>query len=401
VNAIAPITPAAPEPMEIFIRRLPAVTSSWNPDTWTVECVIATSGAGVSRYDERGEYTEILSLENQSWPSQIPLLDAHRRGSMEHVLGSVDTLRVVGGEMLGRAVLSRHHPLSQRIAADLGDGHRFSASIGYITLASREQANPSTKRREKIATRIDLLEASFVVLPADRLAGTRSHSMTANPAPVEQPVTPPAPAPVVTAPPVQERAAGANIEIADRAAINAEIRSIARLSGLDQNWTDAQIDAAVTADTARQAAFEAMRTRAAPAGTVRNASIGVGTDHTDPEIRVRHVGEALFARTNPGHQLSEQARPYFGQTTIDIARDSLRLRGVAVTGLSPSTIIERALTTSDFPLILSDSVGRTLREAYRAAPSGLKMLGRKTTARDFRMKHRLQLSEAPLLEEVK
>lgn len=398
MSAAAPVTPATPEPMEIIVRRLPAAASTWNADTWTVECVIATSGAAVSRYDERGEYMEILSLENQSWPSQIPLLDAHRRGSMDNVLGSVDTLRVVGGELLGRATLSRHHPLSQRIAADLGDGHRFSASIGYITLASREQANPSTKRREKIATRIDLLEASLVVLPADRLAGTRSHSMTANPAPVEQPVTPPAPAPVVTAPPVQERAAGVTTDIADRAAVNGEIRSIARLSGLDQTWIDAQIDGNATTDQARQAAFAALGTRAAPAGTVRNATISIGADHTDPELRVRHVGEALFARHNPGHQLSEPARAFFGLSTLDIARESLKLRGLATTGLSAATIVERALhSTSDFPLILGDTIGRTLRESYRAAPSGLKLLARKTTARDFRSKHRLQLSEGPRL----
>jgi hypothetical protein len=400
MNALAPITPATPEPVEVIVRRMPVATSSWNAETWTVEVVIATNGptSRVRRYDERGEYTEILSLEDQNWPSRIPLLDGHARGSVANILGSVDTLRVVGGELLGRATLSRHHPLSQRIAADLSDGHQFSASIGYVTLASREQANPSTKGREKLATRIDLLEASLVVLAADRSAGTRSHSMTANPAPVEQPVTPPAPAPVVTAPPVQERAAGATTDIADRAAVNGEIRSIARLSGLDQAWVDGQIDGNATTDQARQAAFAAMQARSAPAGQVRTTTISVGTDHTDPELRVRHVGEALYARHNPAHQLSEPARPFFGLSTLDIARESLRLRGMAATGLSAATIVERALhSTSDFPLILGDSIGRTLRESYRAAPSGLKLLARKKTARDFRLQHRLQLSEGPKL----
>ena len=62
---------------------------------------------------------------------------------------------------------------------------------------------------------------------------------------------------------------------------------------------------------------------------------------------------------------------------------------------------ERALlTTSDFPTILGDTVGRTLRQAYGAAPAGIRRLARQTTARDFRAKYRVQLSAAPTLAEA-
>lgn len=402
MNAITPISPAEPIAEDLVeTRRLPQAPASWSAEAWTVEATLSTPGAAVTRYDARGEYSEVLDLD-QTWPAQIPLLDSHRRDSIGHRLGSVDNLRVVGGELLGRVTLSRHNPLSQQVAAEIADGHGLGVSIGYITREQREQANPSTKRREKIATRFELLEASLVTIPADRLAGLRSQSMTVTPAPVaQQPVTPPAPAPDATATQVLERSVIATAPAVDRAAINGEIRSIARLSGLDQGWIDQQIDTNASADEARRAAFEAMQTRAAPAAMIRTATISVGTDYTDPELRVRHVGEALYARTNPGHQLSEQARPFAGLAMMDVARECLRMRGIAVTGLSAMSIAERALhATSDFPLILGDTVGRTLREAYRAAPSGLKALGRKTTARDFRAKHRLQLSSAPKLEEV-
>ncbi len=401
MNAVTPIAVSEPMAEEAIITRaLPQAATSWNAETWTVDATLATPGAGVTRYDARGEYSEFLSFENQSWPVQIPLLDSHRRDSIDARLGSVDTLRAVGGELHGRIRLSRHHPLSQRIAAEIADGHTLGVSIGYITREQRERTNPSTKRREMTATRLDLLEASLVTIPADRSAGLRSHSMTVTPAPVETPVSTPASPPANAAASTQERAEAANT-IVDRAAVNGEIRSIARLSGLDQAWVDAQIDGNATADNARQAAFAAMSQRAAPAGQVRNTSISIGTDHSDPELRVRHVGEALYARHNPGHQISEPARQFFGLSTLDIARESLRLRGMATTGLSAATIVERAMhATSDFPLILGDAVGRTLRESYRAAPSGLKLLGRKTTARDFRTKHRLQISEGPRLKQV-
>jgi hypothetical protein len=113
------------------------------------------------------------------------------------------------------------------------------------------------------------------------------------------------------------------------------------------------------------------------------------------------MGEALYARINPQHQLSEPARRYAYATCAEMARELLTLRGHSVTGLSPATIITRALhTTSDFPLIVGDTIGRTLRAAYQAAPAGVRRLGRQTTARDFRTVNKIMLGEAPTLEKL-
>lgn len=193
----------------------------------------------------------------------------------------------------------------------------------------------------------------------------------------------------------------ANPPVATRAETNAAIRSIAELSGLDRAWADQQIDGERSIEDVRTAAFDAMRARAAAAGSVRSTSIQVVADHSDTEVRIRAAGEAFYARYTPGHQLSDRARAFVGMGTVDLARDCLRNSNQAITGMSAGQIIERALhSTSDFPLILGDSIGRTLRASYAAAPSGLKQVGRQTTARDFKDKHRLQLSEAPRLEKV-
>ena len=69
--------------------------------------------------------------------------------------------------------------------------------------------------------------------------------------------------------------------------------------------------------------------------------------------------------------------------------------------LSPASLVTRALhTTSDFPIILGNTVGRVLRDAYQAAPSGIRRLGRQTSARDFRAVNKIMLGEAPLLEKL-
>lgn len=184
-----------------------------------------------------------------------------------------------------------------------------------------------------------------------------------------------------------------------RAAQNAEIRQIAQTAGLPQSWIDAQIDAAATPDEARSAAFAEMqrRSREAPTRTTRARIIH---DHNDPAEIIQRAGEAIYARTDPSHELSPAARPFAHMRLADIARETMRLRGEHVTGLSDAQVITRATggqhTTSDFPNILGDAVGRRLRREYEAAPSGIQQIARQTTARDFRTIRPVQLSEAPL-----
>lgn len=185
-----------------------------------------------------------------------------------------------------------------------------------------------------------------------------------------------------------------------RAAINAEIRQTAETAGLTRAWADEQIDAGVTADEARRAAFEAMAARSAQT-TTRTQRAQINVDHNDPTVTAVRAGEALYARAHPDHELSAEARPWAHMTIPDLARDCLRRAGVTATGMATETIITRALhTTSDFPLILGDTVGRELRQGYQAAQSGVRALARQTTARDFRDKRSLMLGEGPMLEKV-
>ncbi|MFD2032777.1 HK97 family phage prohead protease [Ancylobacter dichloromethanicus] len=181
-------------PADILTRRAPLPASSRDADSQTFEAVLST-GAAVERWDVHGPYDEILLLSQPAWPARVPLLDSHGRESVDRQLGSVDTLRVVGGDLLGRATLSRHNPRSRRIAAELTDGATFGISIGYGVERWSERTNAKTGRREKVAERFTLIEASLVVVPADPHAGIRSHDMTVSTEPA------PAPAPSTPAPP--------------------------------------------------------------------------------------------------------------------------------------------------------------------------------------------------------
>jgi hypothetical protein len=271
----------------------------------------------------------------------------------------------------GRAVLQFSTRAEvEPVWQDVLSGILRHISVGYTVEEWAETAESG--KRTLTATRWTPLEISLVPTPADPGATIRKEELH-----MPDPVT-------------KET----------RAAVNAEIRTIARVAGLDQTFIDTQIDANATPDETRKAAFDALAQRGANIRT-EQTRIEIVQDHDAPALRAQQMGEALYSRINPSHQLSEPARRYAYATCADMAKELLQLRGASVTGLSPATLITRALhTTSDFGIILGDTVGRTLRAAYQTAPSGIRLLGRQTTAKDFRAVNKIMLGEAPLLEKL-
>lgn len=204
----------------------------------------------------------------------------------------------------------------------------------------------------------------------------------------EETTTAPAPAPAET-------------EVQTRAAVNAEIRTIAETAGLGRAWADGQIDAAASLEDARAAAFAEMQARRS-AATTRTARADIVVDHTDPAVIVRREGEALWARHHPDHTVSPEARGYTYRNTATIAADCLRRAGQSVTGLSEGELVTRALhTTSDFPAILGDTMGRELRAGYNAPTGGVRQLARQSSSRYLlRDKEVLRLGELDTLKKV-
>ena len=360
--------------------------ASFKPQTVNVEErnveVVWSTGAPVRRRDMAGHYIERLSLAPEavdlSRLEGASVLDAHRQTAVRDVLGSVRSAAVDGKR--GTALIQfSARPEVEPVWQDVLAGILRHVSVGY----SVEEWAETTENGARVLTAVRWTphEISLVPTPADPGAHIRMETKmtdtTTTPAPPEAPTT------------------------ETRAAANAEIRSIARIAGLDQSWIDGQIDGGADADTARRAAFEALAKRSAPSIRTEQVRVEMGESQDDPALRARQMGEALYARINPRHELSEPARRYAYSTPVDMAKELLTLRGESTMALSPASLVTRALhTTSDFPIILGDTVGRVLRDAYQSAPSGIRRLGRQTTARDFRAVNKIMLGEAPLLEKL-
>lgn len=87
-------------------------------------------------------------------------------------------------------------------------------------------------------------------------------------------------------------------------------------------------------------------------------------------------------------------------TVADIARACLSRAGQSPGNLSRPDLIRAALSTSDFPGILANSLGKMLRAGYEAEPASHRAWVKTTHVPDFKEQSRVVLGSMPSLEKV-
>lgn len=352
---------------------------TFNAKDRTIE-VIWSTGAAVQRRDARGVFNEVLSLDKAhvdlSRMVGASVLDGHRQGGVRDVLGVVTDARLENGLGIATIKLSARADVAP-IVQDIGDGILRNVSIGY-SVAQWAESIDSSGQRTRTAVKWTPQEISFVTIAADPGATTRSQQMPDNLPPENQPVTPPA------------------NQTLTRAQVNAQIRSVAELAGLDDAWSNGQIDREASIEDARAAAFEAMRTRGTP--TIRTQQVGPSNE--DPAVIHTRMTGALAGRM--GAAMDDASRPYAHMGLVDMARVMLMQRGVAgVAMLNREEILVRAQgTISDWPQLLNSAGNRVLASAYTLAASPIKALARQTTMTDFRPKTVLRTGDFDQLAKV-
>ncbi|MCC8936873.1 HK97 family phage prohead protease [Bradyrhizobium sp. Arg68] len=320
---------------------------TFDAEAMTIEAVIAST-TPVRRRDARGDFMEVLD------PAGLDLgvtrgasvLDSHQQGGIDNVLGTIDDVWIDGSEVVARLRFSSRPEIAP-VVTDIRNGIIRNLSVGYQVDEWRA-GKDANGVRTMTAVRWSVREASFVAVPADPTARTRAAND-------------------------------------DRA-----IRELGRRVGVSTARIDTLIELGASITDARAAFLQDVIDRSVVVRSGREHHNVITLDN--PETFVRAAGEALYQRIAPSATPSGPARQYLGLRIADLAGETLRRNGINVSGMSAETMITRALhSTSDFALILADTVGRTLRAAYQAAPSGIRQLARETTAADFRKKSRLQL----------
>lgn len=393
--------------------RAAFVPSTFNPEARTVDVIIATD-SDVIRRTWDGPIIEVLdcnkaSVRTERLEAGISVLNNHRAyGDVsEVVVGVIENYRFEAGKIVGTVRFSKRKEIDS-LVDDVKDGIIRHVSVGYnvheYTITDKEGETPIYR-----ATDWTPMELSFVPVPADANSNVRSEgneiNLNANnskamstentdttraAAAETTPAAAAAPAAAAPAPAAAEDTRSAVIA-EERQRAN-EIATAVRSAGFDPSVAVDMIQRGITIDAARTEILETMRTNQEATATRSAASVN---DGGNAKKRASLMENALAHRSDAGVQLEEGAREYRGMSLIRLAEECLTAGGVNTRGMSQREIAETALnirsgvgyqSTSDFPIILGNTIDRKLRAEYEAAPSLWRQFATRSDAVDFREK---------------
>lgn len=369
----------------------------------TVE-LVWTTGASVRRMDywTGRVYYEQLSLDPEAVDLSrlnggAPLLNSHASYDLSDVLGVVERAWLEGDE--GRAVVrfSARDEVAP-ILADVKAGIIRNVSVGYAVRKYQIEEGDIPVYR---AIDWEPMELSLVSIPADAGAGTRAlpsspcEFFTRAAAQTSQErvmpeITPAAPAADLDA--IRAEAA-----IVERSRVS-EITKLCERHGV-ADLREGLVNNGTSLDNARAAILEAVAARDAGGTAPRLPHVQTLVDETD--TRREAVENAILHRAAPGRiKLTDAGRQYRGMSLIEMGRDLLEKTGENTRGMDKLQLAQRALATSDFPIILANVANKTLRAGYEAAPQTFKPFTKQTSAPDFKTIQRSQFGDAPTLKKV-
>lgn len=299
----------------------------------TFDAVIATA----TPVRGRSGALEILDVAAIRTPESVPLQLDHRT-DVRSAVGRIGSFRVEGDVLVGTARLSRAadvDPILDRLA----DGTIDAVSVGLVVDRWAESA--AGGQRSRTAIRSHLREVSLTNFPLDPNARIRS---------VPEQITndPPAPEGVTRAQRFRnmQRRLGLPVEFADEA--------------IDAGWSDEDFNVRAVEQVDRRA----------PA-TIRTAHNDATLDN--PDVYRRAARDSILARMG-GEAPEGAARELAALGWGEFHRQHLRRAGQSVAGLSEAEIIDRALTTSDMPIIAGQTAELSIRRQYEAQQSPLAVL---------------------------
>ncbi len=189
----------------------------------------------------------------------------------------------------------------------------------------------------------------------------------------------------------------------------AEIMTLCRRHDLDGLAADL-IGRGVTLDAARTEILDKIADADPLKGRVHEPGPASARDTGNADSAYRDaVAQALLHRHNPGsHELTSTGRDFRGMSLIELARHALERHGRSTRGMSRLELAGEALgtraagsmSTSDFPAILANVANKTLRQAYASSPRTFAAWARRAAITDFKPVSRTQIAGAPDLEKV-
>lgn len=367
----------------IGVRKRAVVISPESYDvTQNKVTVVWSTGARVKREDWRGAWYEELVLDGARLErlNSVGVLLVDHEPHVRSVIGRVvpGSARIEGNEGIAEVVLS-DAPEDAAIVEKIKSGLLPGVSVGYLVYREERVKDPELGEVIRVLD-WEPYELSVVALPADMGARVRTFDREVCKMEKQDVLT--------------ER------QRAER------ILRACRILRLSPEHAERLIASGMSEGEAIKALMDVREKEDAKYDV---ASVYVTRDET--QTQAEGIVEYLCHRGAPQlFPMTERAREWVGCSLLDIARHSLRARGISVKGLSRDAIADMALrpvagpaeirqrgwlTTGDFPYLLGAVAGKTLRKAYEEHEKTFPAWCVKRTVPDYKPRREIMLSEAP------
>lgn len=412
--------------------------ASLNQEARSVECVMATE-APCRMYDyDRYEYVnEVLLMTGCEIPAsrQVPLLDTHSRYDTSSVIGSTREISVSGGELIGRDYFSTA-PEAEPVWLKTKEGHLTDRSIGYrynredaifipdgekMVLSGREFTGPL-----KVVKRWQVKENSICPIGADENAKARARAEA-------------------LAHPSTQKIRTETEEMNEKLRRFLEARGLAKDATEEEAWRFLETipKGGETPDMEKEREAAALRERARiddirATGQAFDCDAAlvdqmIRENKTEDEARklimAAHI-EKKSTESTPGYRapaiiLADSVDKFrsaatdavlqkagvrvqapaaghdelMGYSLRELARESLRIARQRDGG-DVRDMVGRALTSTDFPIILANIANKSLATGYETASETWQEWAGDGSVSDFKTHTMVRASETDDLDEI-
>ncbi len=431
---------------DITTRSYSLKADSLNIKERSVEAVIATEDPVLvldwNRFDV---IEEILLMSGARLPTngQVPMLDSHDRSSVQKQVGSTRNLRVEGDKLIGKNIFSQ---VAEHAWHLVREGHLKDNSIGYqvvnsvIIEAGKEakvegrifRASPT--RDLRVSTEWIVKENSVVSIGADANAKNRQYNLGEIKMTFEQFLEKRG-FKLEDLSEAQRKALEADFE-AEKTKQNpediltAERKRVADIRALGGDDVPAEtiercITEGKTVDETKAILLNVIRAGRASVSPNINTQITIGSDRNRDSLP-RAISDAILCRAGINlykrdgddkfekDKPCERSRQFMNVRICDMARQVLIAAGESdAATLSDREVIRRSISLSEIqqerrggfstlnlPVILGDTMHRSLLASYTEYPTQWPKFAKRTTHRDFREITRAQLGEVDNVEEI-
>jgi hypothetical protein len=401
--------------------RAAFVPDSFNEEERTIEVVFATE-AEVLRRNWDGNFYEILQCDVNSVRLERlnaggPVLNAHSKYDLNDQIGVVERAWVEKKECKAILRFSKREEIAGLIE-DIKSGIVRGVSVGY-----RPYTGEETKGIEGAIPKIRMtdwepMEISMVPVPADFMSGTRSadsnelieveitrknkmedgtkEEVVETRSEDQGKTTPPAKVVKIDVEAVRAESATAERNRSK------EIKLAVRSAGLEDSFAETHIDAGTEVAEVRTLVLAELAKK--QEGTQTRGAVNINTGKKDEEVSMRAaMEEVILHRSNPGvfKLETEEGHSLRNATIVELAAESLKERGITVSFRdSKEEIVKRAMSSTDFPILLGNVANRVLRTYYEAVPSFWKKFAREISVNDFKAISSVQFGGSIGLEEI-